>query len=103
MGAVCWWRHETKKRVLGGHNRTGAEVLTNKWPWDCQLHGLCDPTRAPLPSYNLVAVLSIVTEVSKIVQGASQEMDIFEINITPLIFSVEFIYYQEMLRYYMSF
>ena len=26
------------------------------------------------------------------VQGASQETDVFEINITPLIFSVEFIY-----------
>ena len=28
--------------------------------------------------------------------GVSREKDVFEINITPLIFSVEFIYYHEM-------
>ena len=33
------------------------------------------------------------------VQGASREMDFFEININALIFSVEFIYYHEMIRY----
>ena len=37
------------------------------------------------------------------VQGASRETDVFEINITSLIFSVEFIYYHEMIRYYMPF
>ena len=30
-------------------------------------------------------------------------MDVFQINITPLIFSVEFIYYHEMIRYYAPF
>jgi hypothetical protein len=36
-------------------------------------------------------------------QGASRETDIFELNITPLIFSVEFIYYHEMVCYYKLF
>ena len=33
-----------------------------------------------------------------IIQGASRETDVFEINITLLIFSVEFIYYHEIVR-----
>ena len=37
------------------------------------------------------------------IQGASRETDLFEINIAPLFFSVEFIYYHEMIRYYMPF
>ena len=31
------------------------------------------------------------------VQGASREADVFEINVTPLIFSVEFVHYHEMI------
>ena len=38
-----------------------------------------------------------------IIQNASRETDVLEINSTPLIFSVEFIWYHEMIRYYMSF
>jgi len=37
------------------------------------------------------------------IQSASRETDVFEINIIPLIFSVEFIYYHEMICYYMPF
>ena len=38
-----------------------------------------------------------------LVQGVSRETDDFEIYIIPLIFSVEFIYYHEMIRYYVPF
>jgi hypothetical protein len=37
------------------------------------------------------------------IQSASRETDVFEINIIPLIFSVQFIYYHEMICFYMPF
>ena len=38
-----------------------------------------------------------------LIQGVSRETHVFEINFTPLIFSVAFIYYHEMIRHYMPF
>jgi hypothetical protein len=46
---------------------------------------------------------SFPTRRSSDLTGASRETDVFKINITPLIFSVEFINYQEMINYYMPF
>jgi len=60
------------------------------------------PTKAvPLERVNIKTITGLVYEF--FVQGASRETDVFEINITPLIFSVEFIQYHDMIRYYMPF
>ena len=48
-------------------------------------------------------VFAIIYYADVNIQGESRETDVFQINITPLIFSVEFFYYHEMIRYYMPF
>ena len=51
-----------------------------------------------------ISKLLIIGQIAYIdIQGLSRETDVFEINITPLIFSAEFIYYHEMIRYYAPF
>ena len=74
-----------------------AESILNRSPYQRR--------RSSKFSINFVLFILFVStfDICKYIQSVSREKDVFEINITPLIFSAEFIYYHEMIRYYMPF